>query len=194
MLAFLGTMKRTPLEDKIADLAAPVLTGMGYALVQVRVTSDDGQTVRILAEDSAGNLGVADCAKISRALSALFDVEDPIPTAYRLEISSPGIDRPLVRAEDFGKYAGKDVKIEMDIPLNGQKKFRGILRGESGGMVALDTDNGPASLPLGDIVKAKLVMSEALLGPPPGKKKVLNRKNGKHKDKTTNKTKHQGKD
>lgn len=172
-------MKRTPLEDKITDLTAPVLSGMGYALVQIRVTSDDGQTVRILAEDSAGNLGIADCAKISRALSALFDVEDPIPGAYRLEVSSPGIDRPLVRAGDFTKYAGKDVKIELDIPLNGQKKFRGILRGESGGKVALDTDNGAVELPLGDIAKAKLVMGEALLGPPPGKKKVLNKKNVK---------------
>lgn len=180
-------MKQTPLEDKIVALIAPVLAGMGYALVQARVTSDDGQTVRILAEDSSGNLGVADCAKISRALSALFDVEDPIPGAYRLEVSSPGIDRPLVRAEDFTKYTGRDVKIELDIPLNGQKKFRGILRGESGGMVALDTDNGPASLPLGDIVKAKLVMSEALLGPPPGKKKILNRKSGKQKVSTKTK-------
>lgn len=194
MLAFLEKMKRSPLEDKITDLAHPVLTGMGYALVQARVTSDDGQTVRILAEDSTGNLGVTDCAKISRALSALFDVEDPVPGAYRLEVSSPGIDRPLVRAEDFTKYSGKDVKIELDIPLNGQKKFRGILRGESGGMVTLDTDTGAVALPLGDIAKAKLVMSEALLGPAPGKKKVLNRKNVKNKDKTPNDTKPKEKD
>jgi ribosome maturation factor RimP len=177
-------MKQTPLEDKIAALTAPVLSGMGYALVQARVTGDDGQTVRILAENADGRLDIADCAKISRALSALFDVEDPIPGAYRLEVSSPGIDRPLVRARDFTTYAGKDVKIELDIPLNGQKKFRGLLRGEEGGHVLLDTDNGPVRLPLDDIAKAKLVMGEALLGPPPGKKKVLNRKNGRRKDKT----------
>lgn len=174
-------MKRTPLEDRLTTLAQPVLSGMGYTLVCARVTNDDGQTVRILAENSSGNLGIDDCTKISRALSTLFDVEDPLPGAYRLEISSPGIDRPLVRAEDFTKYAGKDVKIELDLPLNGQKRFRGILRGEKDGLVALDTENGPATLPMSDIAKAKLVMGEDLLGPAPGKKKILNPKHGKHK-------------
>src|SRR5215813_3502104 len=117
---------------RVAAIAAPVLTGMGYRLVRVRISGTSGCTVQIMAERPDGSMGIEDCEAASRALSPVFDVEDPIDGEYRLEISSPGIDRPLVRRSDFERYAGHEAKIEMALAQDGRKRFRGILTGTEG--------------------------------------------------------------
>lgn len=159
-------MKVTPLERKVAEIAAPVIEGRGFELVCVHLTSEDGvQILRIMAEDPAtGNLGVDDCAALSKAVSVVLDVEDPIKSLYRLELSSPGIDRPLVRLRDFETYTGLEAKLEMDMPdENGQKRFRGRLKGLEGEMIRLETDRGEVDIPFGALAKAKLVLTDELI-------------------------------
>ena len=159
-------MRLTPLEHRLTEYAAPVVQDLGFALVLIKVIGSDGsQTVQVMAEDpETKRLGVDDAAKISRALSAVFDVEDPIKGAYRLEVSSPGIDRPLVRLEDFTDYEGFEAKIESDTPAeNGQRKFRGQLKGLNGENILIDTDQGEAEIPFASLTKAKLVMSDELI-------------------------------
>lgn len=159
-------MKQTPLETRLSEYAGPVVQDLGFSLVCVQVIGTEGsQTVQVMAEDPATKrLGVDDAAKISRALSAVFDVEDPIKGAYRLEVSSPGIDRMLMRIEDFRDYAGFEAKIESDVPAeNGQKRFRGILKGLNGNNILIDTDQGEAEIPFGNLTKAKLVMNDDLI-------------------------------
>ncbi|MBX2833524.1 MAG: ribosome maturation factor RimP [Micavibrio sp.] len=158
-------MKFTPLERKLTAIAAPVIEDLGFALVQIKHLSENGGTVQVMAEDtSTGRLGVDDAAKISRALSAVFDVEDPISGAYRLEISSPGIDRPLTRLEDFEKYKDFEIKVESDVPTeNGQRKFRGYITAIDGEIITIKTDQGEAHIPFNALVKAKLVMSDDLI-------------------------------
>lgn len=159
-------MKQTPLEMRLSEYAKPVIEDLGFALVLIKVIGENGsQNVQVMAEDSATKrLGVDDAAKISRALSAVFDVEDPIKGAYRLEVSSPGIDRPLVHLDDFKTYEGFEAKIESDTPAeNGQKKFRGVLKGLNEENVLIDTDQGEAEVPFASLTKAKLVMSDELI-------------------------------
>ncbi|MCB1650973.1 MAG: ribosome maturation factor RimP [Alphaproteobacteria bacterium] len=159
-------MKQTPLEQKLSTIARPVIEDCGFTLVCVQLTSESGsQLVRIMAEDPATrNLGVDDAAKISRALSAVFDVEDPINGAYRLEISSPGIDRPLVKLQDFETYKDFEAKLETDTPAeNGQKRYRGVISGLDGENIKLATDQGEVSLPFAALIKAKLVLTDELI-------------------------------
>ena len=159
-------MKQTPLEQRLSHFAQPVIEDLGFALVCVKVAGADGRnTVTVMAEDPATKrLGVDDAAKISRALSAVFDVEDPIKGAYRLEVSSPGIDRPLMRLEDFEAYEGFEAKIESDTPAeNGQRKFRGRLQGLNGENIKINTDQGEAEVPFSSLTKAKLVMTDELI-------------------------------
>ncbi|MCD8562550.1 MAG: ribosome maturation factor RimP [Alphaproteobacteria bacterium] len=125
-------MKQTPLEQKIATLVTPVIEELGFALFIVKIIGEGGsKTVQIMAEDpETKRLGIDDCTKITKAVSALLDVEDPISGAYRLEISSPGIDRLLIRTEDFEAYKGFDAKLETELPnVEGQKRFRGHING-----------------------------------------------------------------
>src|SRR6185369_15082717 len=117
---------------RVAALAGPVLSGLGYRLVRVRVSGTSGITVQIMAERPDGSMAIEDCEAASRALSPVFDAEDPIDREYRLEISSPGIDRPLVRRSDFARYAGHEAKVEMAVAQDGRKRFRGILLGNEG--------------------------------------------------------------
>ncbi|MEM7650957.1 MAG: ribosome maturation factor RimP [Pseudomonadota bacterium] len=159
-------MKLTPLERTLHEFIEPVVADLGFALVCVKVIGTDGsQTVQVMAEDAATKrLGVDDAAKISRAVSATMDVEDPIKGAYRLEVSSPGIDRPLVRLQDFTDYEGFEAKIESDTPAeNGQRKFRGRLQGLNGENILIQTDQGDAEVPFSSLVKAKLVMNDELI-------------------------------
>src|ERR687895_1484789 len=107
---------------RIAAIAEPVLTGLGYRLVRVRISGLAGCTVQIMAERPDGSMTIEDCEAVSRTLSPVLDVADPIERAYRLEVSSPGIDRPLVRRSDFERYAGHLVKIELAVPLQGRKR------------------------------------------------------------------------
>lgn len=159
-------MRHSPLELKIAEITNPVIADLGFAPFCVKVIGQDGgQVVQIMAEDPATKrLGIDDCTKISRAVSAVLDVEDPIKGAYKLEVSSPGIDRLLIRLEDYERYTGFDAKVETDTPAeNGQRKFRGIIKGVQGQSVEIETDQGPASIEFGTILKAKLVLSDELI-------------------------------
>lgn len=160
-------MKQTPLEQKISTLVAPAIEDLGFALYTVKMIGEGGsKTLQVMAEDPATKrLGIDDCTKITKAVSALLDVEDPVPGAYRLEVSSPGIDRVLIRAEDFETYKGFDVKLETDMPnTEGQKRFRGIILGlKDGSTVQLKTDNGEIEIPFSEISKAKLVMTDELI-------------------------------
>jgi ribosome maturation factor RimP len=154
---------------RVAAIAGPVLDGLGYRLVRVRVSATSGCTVQIMAERPDGTMAIEDCEAASRALSPVFDVEDPIESEYRLELSSPGIDRPLVRRSDFERYAGYEAKIEMTSPVDGRKRFRGILTGVEGEAARLrrkDAAIGEAAdvlLPIGDMVEARLVLTDALV-------------------------------
>src|SRR6187402_3883036 len=134
-------VSETGLAARIGSIAAPVLEGLGYRLVRVRVSGEAGCTVQIMAERPDGTMLIEDCEAVSRALSPVLDVADPIDRAYRLEISSPGIDRPLVRRSDFERYAGHLVKIEMAVAHQGRKRFRGLLAGVEGDAVRLHRDD-----------------------------------------------------
>ena len=150
--------------EQIAELIRPSLEAMGFDLVRVQLTGSQAQQLQVMAErqDEAG-MTVEDCAEISRMLSALLDVEDPIPGEYTLEVSSPGIDRPLTRLKDFDRFAGLDAKVEMRLPVDGRRRFKGRLEGTEGDAVRLSCDAGPATLPFADIVKAKLILTDELL-------------------------------
>jgi ribosome maturation factor RimP len=149
---------------RIEKTAAPTLDAMGYELVRVRVSGSARPTVQIMAErrDGAG-MTVDDCSAINHAISAVLDVEDPIGGAYTLEISSPGIDRPLTRSRDFERFAGFDAKVEMRGPIDGRRRFQGRILGLSGDEVRLATQDGEIALPIVDIHNAKLLMTDELL-------------------------------
>jgi ribosome maturation factor RimP len=161
------------LPARVASIAEPVIEQLGYRLVRVKVSGADGCTVQIMAERPDGTMAVEDCEAVSRALSPVFDMADPIERAYRLEISSPGIDRPLVRKSDFDRYAGNLVKIETEIPIDGRKRFRGQLLGTQGEAARLRQDDGkdgaeaagPAEvlLPIGEMSEARLVLTDELV-------------------------------
>jgi ribosome maturation factor RimP len=157
---------------RVAAIAEPVIEGMGYRLVRVRISAADGCTVQVMAERPDGSLAIEDCEEISHALSPVLDVADPIDRAYRLEISSPGIDRPLVRRSDFERHAGHLAKIEMNVPVDGRKRFRGILQGVEGDAARIrledakaEKSGGPAEflLPIEDMGDAKLVLTDDLI-------------------------------
>jgi ribosome maturation factor RimP len=158
-------MKQSALERKVFDLIEPVVRDMDLRLVYVSFGAIGANVLQVVAEDpTTKRLGVDQCAALSRAVSVHLDVEDPIDGAYRLEVSSPGIDRMLVSKEDFAHYAGYDAKLEIDIPLeNGQRKFRGILKGIENGDITIDTDQGLAVVPFGMLKKAKLVLTDELI-------------------------------
>ena len=155
----------TGLAARVARIAEPVARDLGFRLVRVRISGRDGCTVQIMAERPDGDMSVDDCAALSRALSPALDVEDPVDRAYRLEISSPGIDRPLVRRSDFGRWSGHEARIELETPLAGRKRFRGRILGVEGDEVLLGLEDAeaPARLPMGDIQEAKLVLTDDLV-------------------------------
>jgi ribosome maturation factor RimP len=152
--------------NEIARIIEPALAAMGYRLVRVALTSTRRATLQVMAERSdEAPMSVEDCAEISRSISALLDVADPIAGAYTLEVSSPGIDRPLVRPEDYDRFAGLAAKIELSEPLNGRKRFRGRLLGRAEEHVRLKGEAGEVRLPLAAITRAKLVLTEDLITP-----------------------------
>jgi ribosome maturation factor RimP len=153
---------------RVAAVVEPVLASLGYRLVRVRVTAFAGCTVQIMAERPDGSMNIDDCEVASRALSPVLDVADPIETAYRLEISSPGIDRPLVRRSDFERYAGHVAHVEMQVPIDGRRRFRGELLGTDGDAVRLrfgdtDQDRNDVLLPINDMTEARLVLTDSLI-------------------------------
>lgn len=159
-------MKTTPLESKIAEIVRPVAADLGLEVVSVRLIGEGGgRNLQIMAENpQTRNLGLEDCTKLSKAVSAVLDVEDPIEGAYRLEVSSPGIDRVLTRLQDFDVYNGFEVKIELDSPSStGQKRFKGRIGGLKGETITIITDQGEIEFPFGIIQKAKLVLTDDLI-------------------------------
>jgi len=154
---------------RVAAIAGPVLADLGYRLVRVRISGAAGCTVQIMAERPDGAMAIEDCEAASRALSLVFDLSDPIEGPYRLEISSPGIDRPLVRRSDFDRYAGHIAHIEMLAPLDGRRRFRGELLGTQGECVRLRSgepgagEDAEIRLPIDDVMEAKLVLTDALI-------------------------------
>jgi ribosome maturation factor RimP len=154
---------------RVSAIATPVLQGMGYRLVRIRISGEAGCTVQIMAERPDGSMQIEDCEAVSRALSPVLDVADPIDRAYRLEISSPGIDRPLVRRSDFERFGGHLVKIEMAVAHQGRKRFRGTLAGVEGDAVRLHRDDTRADedadvlLVMEDISDARLVLTDELI-------------------------------
>jgi ribosome maturation factor RimP len=154
---------------RVAAVAVPVLQGMGYRLVRIKVSAEAGCTVQIMAERPDGTMLIEDCEAISKALSPVLDIADPIERAYRLEISSPGIDRPLVRRSDFERHAGHLVKIEMAVAHLGRKRFRGIIEAVEGDRVRLrrddvrDGEDVTVLLTMEDISDARLVLTDELI-------------------------------
>jgi ribosome maturation factor RimP len=157
------------LSARVAAIAEPVIEDLGYQLVRVKVSGADGCTVQIMAERPDGSMDVDDCETISRALSPVLDVADPIDRAYRLEISSPGLDRPLVRKSDFDRYAGHLARIEMEVPVDGRKRFRGFLAGTENELARLrresvaEGEEPEVLLPIAEMSEAKLVLTDELV-------------------------------
>jgi ribosome maturation factor RimP len=150
--------------EDIVPIIEPSLEAMGYRLVRVAFLGVKRATLQIMAERVDGApMTVDDCTEISRSVSALLDVADPIAGAYMLEVSSPGIDRPLTRPEDYDRFAGFEARVELGQPLDGRKRFRGRILGRVDGKVRLVAENGEVALPLADIAKAKLVITDDLL-------------------------------
>jgi ribosome maturation factor RimP len=158
----------TGLAAEIAGLAEPVLADLGFRLVRVVVSGRNGATVQIMAERPEGTITVEECAEISRRLSPVLDVHDPMKGQYTLEVSSPGIDRPLVRPSDFDAWAGYEAKIEMKELISGRKRFRGVLEGIEGEEVRIEVELDQLGrqiigLPVGLIAEARLVLTDELI-------------------------------
>lgn len=149
--------------DKVRALLEPTVEALGFELVRVAYGGGQRPRLQIMAERADGSMTIDDCTRLSRELSALLDVEDPIAGEYVLEVSSPGIDRPLTRRKDFERWAGFEARIEMDVPVDGRRRFTGRLAGLAGEDVKMIVDGAELRLPLADIGKARLVMSDALL-------------------------------
>src|ERR1700676_4366238 len=167
---------------RVAALVEPVLASLGYRLVRVCVSGSAGCTVQIMAERPDGTMRIEDCEAASRALSPVLDDADPIEGAYQLEISSPGIDRPLVRRSDFDRYAGYIAHVEMQVPIDGRKRFRGELTGTAGECARLRRSDAAAAegpevlLRIDDMMDTKLVLTDTLISESLRKSKQNQRK------------------
>ncbi len=150
--------------NRIEELVAPALEGMGLALVRIRITGTRSPTLQIMIErEDDKAVTVEDCAQASRTISVLLDADDPLTGSYTLEVSSPGVDRPLVRPRDFERFAGYEANVELRTPVSGRKRFRGRLLGIVDDVVHLSTEAGEAELPIAEIDKAKLILTDDLL-------------------------------
>jgi ribosome maturation factor RimP len=162
-------IKETGLEQRIARIVEPVANDLGYSLVRVKMTQENGLTLQIMAEDGNGRFNITDCERLSKDVSPVLDVEDPIDREYHLEVSSPGIDRPLVRARDFAAYIGHEAKVELSDLLDGRRRFRGLIKAVDGDHVVITLPDVPKGtepdfrLPLTMLAEAKLVMSDKLM-------------------------------
>jgi ribosome maturation factor RimP len=159
----------TGIEARIARIVEPVAEGLGFRLVRVKVSSLNGLTVQIMAERPDGTMTVEDCETLSRDISPAMDVDDPMEAAYNLEVSSPGIDRPLVRRSDFVKAIGHETKVELAQPIDGRKRFKGRVTGVEGDELVLELEKSKldgvrsVKLPLSEIGEARLVLTDQLI-------------------------------
>ncbi len=160
-------MKATTQERQITALIEPAIADLGYELIQVRlIGSQKLQTLQIMAENpKTGKLDLNGCTAISRSISAILDVEDPIASAYQLEVSSPGMDRPLVKVADFEKYVGSKISVETDLPIEGdQKRFKGVLKSFADGMITLTPDEeAEVQIEIENVLKARLVVTDEMV-------------------------------
>lgn len=155
----------TSLETRIAASITPAIEHMGYELVRVLILGRERPTVQVMADRADGTLiSVEDCERISHAVSAVLDVDDPLPSAWTLEVSSAGIDRPLVRAKDWARFAGHQARVEMLAPVDGRRRFTGTIIGADATQAQLRLDDGSdVTLPFSDIRRAKLLLTDALI-------------------------------
>ncbi len=157
----------------IERLIAPSVEAAGYDVVRVQFMGDNSETLQVMAERKDRRpVTVDDCANISRLVSAILDVEDPIARAYALEVSSPGIDRPLVRMEDYTRFAGFEAKVETARPIDGRRRFRGRLKGVSDGSILMALDGAEAEIPFAEIRRGALVLTDDLIAA------LINEQNG----------------
>jgi ribosome maturation factor RimP len=162
-------IKETGLEARISRIVEPVANGLGFSLVRVKITQENGMTLQIMAEDENGRFTIVNCETLSKDLSPVLDVEDPIDREYHLEVSSPGIDRPLVRKRDFESYIGHEAKIELADMINGRKRFRGFIKSVDDEAVTITLPDAPGGtdpdhrLLFSTLAEAKLVMTDALM-------------------------------
>ena len=158
---------KTAIDRRLAEIITPVIEDLGYELVRVRLQGGKTATLQIMADRPEGGINVDDCAQISTAVSATLDVEDPIEDNYHLEVSSPGIDRPLTRLKDFGTFEGYDARLETNQPIDGRKRFKGVLAGVEGDEVLLNIEEGGQAVTVGlnfDLLAdAKLLLTDELI-------------------------------
>jgi ribosome maturation factor RimP len=160
----MGQARVSNLPGRVERMITPAIESMGFEVVRVTLSGGGRAVLQVMAERAGGgSMTVDDCARISRTVSTILDVEDPIPGRYALEVSSPGIDRPLVKPRDFIRYEGCEARIETRQPVEGRRRFKGRLAGCAGGIVRIATEEGTAALPLADIHRAKLVLTDELV-------------------------------
>ncbi len=153
-----------PLEERVVELIEPVAGDLGLALVRVRISGMRRKKLQIMAERLADSgMGIEDCENLSRAIGPVLDVADPIPGEYDLEVSSPGIDRPLVRLEDFARFAGHEAKVELARMIDGRRRFRGEIRAVDGDDVVMQIDANEVRLPFSALAEARLVLTDKLI-------------------------------
>ncbi|MEM6626939.1 MAG: ribosome maturation factor RimP [Pseudomonadota bacterium] len=152
------------IEKRILSLIEPDTEALGFNIVRLRLMGGRTPRLQIMAEREDGTMGVEDCADLSRAISPVLDVEDPIKGEYHLEVSSPGIDRPLTRPGDFANWVGHEVRVEIGMPIDGRRRFHGWIAGEENAVVFLKLkDGGEAEIPIIEMVKAHLVLTDELI-------------------------------
>ncbi|MBW6506445.1 MAG: ribosome maturation factor RimP [Rhodobacteraceae bacterium] len=159
---------KAAIDQRLAGIVGPVIEGLGYELVRIRLMGGLSKTLQIMADRPEGGIDVDDCAKISTGVSAALDVEDPISEPYTLEVSSPGIDRPLTRLKDFDVWVGYEARIETEAQIDGRKRFKGILAGTDGDEVLITLPEGPEGeltigLKFDWLADAKLILTEELI-------------------------------
>ena len=154
---------KTAMDQRIAEIINPVIEDMGFELVRIRLMGGQTKTLQIMADKPNGGIEVDDCADISTAISAVMDVEDPITDAYTLEVSSPGIDRPLTRLKDFETFEGYEVKLETADMIDGRRRFRGELAGVEGDEVLINVEEGTIGLEFDWLSEAKLILTDDLI-------------------------------
>jgi ribosome maturation factor RimP len=158
---------RTAIDRRLADIVGPVIAGLGYELVRLRLMGGQRKTLQIMADRPEGGIDIEECGLISTAVSAVLDVEDPIEDAYTLEVSSPGIDRPLTRLKDFDAWADHEARIETTELIDGRRRFKGILRGTEGDEVLIEIEEkgGPVTIGIKFdwLSDAKLILTDALI-------------------------------
>ena len=160
----------TEAADTVSTIIEKTVESLGYELIRVTYGGGRKPTLQIMAERPDGTMTVDDCATLSRELSVLLDVEDPLVGEYLLEVSSPGIDRPLTRRKDFERWLGFDAKVELKDQLDGRRRYKGVLQSLEGNDLVVVTEEGEATLPFDDISKAKLILTDALLEAATGNK------------------------